>query len=248
MVAHDGRMGARRWLVASSVALLSATVAGPASATKSTVEQEVTRSLKQLSALHVTTSPPAARYQRDYFGAAWADVDGNHCRTRDDILARDLTRISRRGACTVMSGTLADPYTGRREAFSKTRATAIQIDHLVPLSLAWRSGASTWPAGKLGTFANDPLNLLAVDGAVNEAKGDSGPSAWLPPYGRYRCTYVMRFVRVAFLYGVTIANADRVAVKRVLRSCAVVYGHPTKLLALSPGLWSRAASFVHAAP
>ncbi len=241
-------MKARGWLIGASLALLASTFSAPVQAANSALEQEVSRSLQQLAALRVTAARPRAAYQRDYFGTAWADVNGNRCRTRDDILARDLKRIRLRGNCTVMTGTLADPYTGKQEAFSKARASAIQIDHVVPLSLAWDSGASTWPAGKLAAFANDPVNLLAVDGPSNQAKSDSGPGAWLPSNARYRCTYVMRFVRVAFLYGVSIARADRAAAKRVLRTCNVVYGHPTRLPALSPGLWAHAASFVHDAP
>ena len=166
----------------------------------------------------------------------------------DDILARDLRTVRKRDACVVVSGVLADPYTGVRESFTKAKASAIQIDHVVPLSLAWRSGASSWPPGKLATFANDPLNLLAVNGATNEAKSDSGPSEWLPPSARYQCTYVMRFVRIAFLYGVTVTADDRATARRVLSSCTVVVGHPTTMRALSPSLWAHAATFVHDTP
>ncbi len=229
-------------------ACLVACIATPASGASSVVEQEVARSLKQLAALKVTPTAPIPTYERTYFGTAWADVDGNDCRTRDDILARDLTNVVKRDACTVLSGALVDPYTGALEKFSKAKASAIQIDHVIPLSLAWRSGASDWPSGKRATFANDPANLLAVDGKQNNAKSDSGPADWLPPSTRYDCTYVMRFVRVAFLYGVTITPADRAAVKVQLRSCSVVIGHPTTLQALSPDLWAHAATYVHTSP
>lgn len=222
--------------------------ASPVHAASSAVELEVTRALRQLAVLRETTVDPVPPYERDYFGTAWADVDGNRCRTRDDILSRDLRGVAKRDACTVVSGTLADPYTGRKEAFSKARASAIQIDHVIPLSLAWHSGASNWPPGKRAAFANDPANLLAVDGPANQAKGDSGPGEWLPPNARYRCTYVIRFVRVAFLYGVTITTADRSAAKQVLDACTVVKGRPSTLVALSPDLWTHAATYVHASP
>ena len=138
-------------------------VAFPAQAATSAVEQEISRSLKQLAALRTTEAAPSADYDRDYFGTAWADVDGNDCRTRDDILARDLTAVVKRDSCTVVSGKLADPYTGKALTFAKAKANAIQIDHVIPLSLAWDSGADTWPIGKRATFANDPANLLAVE-------------------------------------------------------------------------------------
>ena len=246
--AHDGVVNPRHALAGLGTALLALAFLAPATAANSAVEGEVSRALQQLAALRTTAAAPAVSYERNYFGTSWADVDQNGCRTRDDILARDLTATTFRGSCTVMSGVLADPYAGKRERFSKARASAIQIDHVIPLSLAWRSGASTWPAGKLAAFANDPLNLLAVDGPANQAKSDSGPSAWLPPNPKYRCTYVMRFVRVSFLYGVSIAAADRGAAKRVLHACTTVVGHPTAMAALSPALWPHAAAFVHARP
>ena len=233
------------------LAALLAAVLAPTSAAgagKSLLEQEVARSLKQLAALRSTTKDPASGYDRDFFGTSWADVDGNDCRTRDDILARDLRKVMKRDACTVVSGILLDPYTGARLVFAKAKASAIQIDHVVPLSLAWYSGAATWPLGKRATFANDPLNLLAVDGPTNLRKSDSGPSEWLPPNTKYDCTYVMRFVRVSFLYGATIAGADRAAAKRVLRACKSVIGHPTTMKALSPSLWPHAATYVHWVP
>lgn len=240
-------MGGRIATVVVALALLGAP-SGASSATESPLEQEVGRALRQLAALRTTLKAPAADYERDYFGTAWADVDGNDCRTRDDVLARDLTQVRKRDDCTVVSGVLRDPYTGHRLVFLKSRASAIQIDHVVALSLAWRSGADGWPAGKRAAFANDPLNLLAVDGPTNQRKSDSGPSEWLPPNTRYDCTYVMRFVRVSFLYGATIGADDRAMARRVLRTCTVVKGHPTLLAALSPALWAHAATYVHAAP
>lgn len=234
--------------VATVGVLVALVTLQPAQAAQSPLEQEVRRALTQLAALHATPDAPVVDYDRDYFGTSWADVDGNDCRTRDDILARDLQNVEKRDACTVTAGTLRDPYTGTTKTFAKARASAVQIDHVVPLSLAWRSGAAQWPAGKRATFANDPLNLLAVDGGANQSKSDSGPSEWLPANVKYRCTYVMRFVRVAFLYAVTVTAADRTAAKQVLTKCSVVQGHPTTLPALSPDLWPHAATYVHASP
>ena len=234
--------------IAALLSMLLAVGMPPAAATPSALEQEITRALKELAALKTTSSAPQVDYNRDFFGTAWADVDGNDCRTRDDILARDLRQVQKRDACTVVSGVLADPYTGRKLVFRKAAASAIQIDHVVPLSLAWRSGADHWPLGKRAAFANDPLNLLAVDGPANQAKSDSGPSDWLPPNAKYDCTYVMRFIRVSFLYGATISGSDRVAAKRQLRTCSSVKGHPTTMAALSASLWPHAATYVHVTP
>lgn len=237
-----------RWTAGIGAILVTSTLAWPAQAANSTVEQEIARSLKQLAALQTTQNLPITDYDRDYFGTSWADVDGNDCRTRDDILARDLTAVVKRDSCTVVSGKLADPYTGKALTFAKAKASAIQIDHVIPLSLAWDSGADTWPVGKRAAFANDPANLLAVDGPTNLRKSDSGIAEWLPPNAKYRCTYVIRFVRVAFLYGVSITAEDRAAAQQVLGACTVVKGHPAALTALSPDLWAHAAKYVHAFP
>ncbi len=245
---HDECVHMGRVFVGIGAILVTSSTLLPANATSSAVETEIARSLKQLAALRLTATAPIADYDRDYFGTAWADVDENSCRTRDDILARDLTDVVKRDSCTVVSGKLADPYTGKALVFSKAKATAIQIDHVIPLSLAWDSGADAWSTGKRATFANDPANLLAVDGPANQRKSDSGLAEWLPPNAKYQCTYVMRFVRVAFLYGVTITSDDRTTAKQVLKTCTVVKGHPATLTALSPDYWPHAAQYVHATP
>ncbi|MDG9705279.1 HNH endonuclease family protein [Streptomyces sp. DH37] len=167
---------------------------------------------------------PRTGYDRDEFGYAWMDTaDGvplarNGCDTRNDLLARDGRRLRFRSGsdCVVVSMTLADPYTGEEIAWKKRDAAEVQIDHVVPLSYAWQMGASRWPEDKRERFANDPLNLLPVDGSANSAKGDSGPAAWLPPSKRIRCAYAVRFAQVALEYGMPVTAADK---RVMLRQC-----------------------------
>lgn len=45
--------------------------------------------------------------------------------------------------CVVLTGHLADPYTGRSISFRKTEAGRVQIDHIYPLARAWDLGAAT---------------------------------------------------------------------------------------------------------
>ena len=95
----------------------------------------------------------------------------------------------------------------------------MDVDHVVSLGDAWQKGAATWSAGKRLAFANDPLNLLAVDAAANRAKGDGDTATWLPPNTSYRCRYVARQVAVKAKYEVWVTRAEREAMARVLSSC-----------------------------
>jgi hypothetical protein len=121
--------------------------------------------------------------------------------------------------CVVLTGRLAEPYTGRTIAFSKSDASAVQIDHVVALSDAWQTGAQPWAAGTRLVFANDPLELLAVDAAANDAKSDSDAASWLPPNQGYRCAMVARQVAVKAKYGLWVTAAERDAIVRVLSTC-----------------------------
>lgn len=178
--------------------------------------------LALLGTLAVKGRAPKTGYSRDQFGPAWADTDRNGCDTRDDVLKRDLTGVTFRAGthgCVVLTGRLADPYTGRTLAFSKSDAGAVQIDHVVALSDAWQTGAQTWAAGTRLAFANDPLELLAVDAGANDAKSDSDAASWLPPNKGYRCAMVARQVAVKAAYGLWVTPAERDAIARVLSTC-----------------------------
>ncbi|QGV80225.1 HNH endonuclease family protein [Streptomyces ficellus] len=156
-------------------------------------------------------------YDRDEFGYAWMDTaDGvplarNGCDTRNDLLRRDGQDVRFRSGsdCVVVAMTLHDPYTGKDIAWKKAEAADVQVDHVVPLSYSWQMGASRWPERTREQLANDPLNLLPVDGATNGRKGDSGPASWLPPHKAVRCAYAVRFAQVAKKYRLAVTAADR---------------------------------------
>ncbi|MEU8760766.1 HNH endonuclease family protein [Streptomyces sp. NPDC048659] len=176
--------------------------------------------LAAVDALTVKGRAPRTGYEREKFGRAWADVDRNGCGTRDDILRRDLTGVRfTDGRCKVASGRLAkDPYTGGSIDYVRGRSK-VDIDHVVALSDAWQKGAQKWDSGTRLRFANDPLNLLAVDSATNRRKSDGDAATWLPPYKAYRCPYVARQVAVKKKYGVWITSGERDAMRRVLETC-----------------------------
>jgi hypothetical protein len=172
--------------------------------------------------------PPAsnAGYSRDAFGPAWADVDHNGCDTRNDVLRRDMTDVTFEPGtrdCVVASGTLAEPYGGRTIHFVRgPGSTAVQIDHMVALDDAWRTGAQGLTADQREQLANDPANLLAVDGPLNQDKSASDASGWLPPNRGFRCVYVVRQIRVKTAYGLWVTSAEKTAMAKALRSCVTV--------------------------
>jgi hypothetical protein len=177
------------------------------------------QALTLLASLAVKGRAPKTGYTRALYGEAWVDVDHNGCRTRDDVLTRDLTERQYRDRCVVVAGTLLDPYTHRTMTFRKADAAAVQIDHVVSLSDAWQKGAQQWSPQKRLAFANDPLELLAVAGEVNAAKSDGDAATWLPPYRPYRCAFVTRQVQVKAKYGLWVTPPERAAMRRVLGAC-----------------------------
>ncbi|MEB3050889.1 DUF1524 domain-containing protein [Mycolicibacter sp. MYC123] len=182
--------------------------------------------LAKLETLAIKGRAPKTGYERAVFGPAWSDdvtvPDGhNGCDTRNDILRRDLVDIELKPGtndCVVLSGVLNDPYTRTAIPFQRGRGTsrAVQIDHIVALSDAWQKGAQGWDELTRRNFANDPANLQATDGPINEEKGDGDAATWLPPNKSYRYTYVSRIVDVKAAYGLWITQAEHDAIARIL--------------------------------
>lgn len=195
---------------------------GPSDSSLGSVDDSA-KALDQLPVLQ-TRSESIPRYSRDEFGQRWADVDRNGCDTRNDILRRDLHSLQMKTSspnCVVVGGILDDPYTGRTIDFRKGEDSSdrVQIDHVVALADAWRSGAWQWDAPRRQEFANDPTNLLAVDGNANQDKGASRADQWLPPNARYRCAYVQRQIVVKSSWGLGVTPREKKAMKAVLDHC-----------------------------
>jgi hypothetical protein len=185
--------------------------------------------ISELASLVVKGRAPRTGYDRNEFGPAWTDdnraaLGHNGCDTRNDILNRDLTAVIYKPGsnnCAVASGELQDPYTGEQITFLRGAATSsdVQIDHVVALSDAWQKGAQKLAPSRRTDLANDPLNLLAVDGPANQRKGDGDAATWLPPNKAYRCPYVARQLMVKARYGLWVTPAEHDAIARVLSTC-----------------------------
>lgn len=172
-----------------------------------------------LELLAVKGRAPKTGYERSQFGDGWELVGG--CDMRNIILNRDMTNLVVNEACKVMSGTLNDPYTATTIEFRRGTDTSddVQIDHVVALSDAWQKGAQQLSAERKVAFANDPLNLLAVDGATNQQKSDGDAATWLPPNKPFRCQYVARQIAVKYTYGLWVTQSEKTAMHAVLTTC-----------------------------
>lgn len=173
-----------------------------------------------LAALPTKGRAPKTGYKRSQFGDGWAKSGG--CDTRNVILRRDLVNaVLGDDNCKVQAGALSDPYTGQRIAFKRgaNSSGAVQIDHVVALSNAWQTGAQQLSSEQRISLANDPLELLAVDGPANQQKGDGDAATWLPSNKPFRCQYIARQIAVKKKYSLWVTPPERTAMERILANC-----------------------------
>ncbi|WP_341952955.1 cell wall-binding repeat-containing protein [Salinibacterium sp. TMP30] len=171
--------------------------------------------VSQLFAQLVVATPSITAYERSYF-EHWVDADSNGCDTRHEVLiAESITPVVRGTGCTITSGTWFSWYDG----VTWTDPSDVDIDHMVPLSEAWDSGADRWTATQRRDFANDvtlDVALEAVTDNVNQSKGASDPASWLPPDVDVQCRYVTSWILVKFRWGLTIDGAERSVLSDIL--------------------------------
>ena len=203
--------------------LLVSGISTTAHASTFSAATEVTAS-SALSTLAVKGRAPKTGYDRDTLFGGWADPDGNGCDARNDVLARDLTNKvfgTGRDKCLVLSGTLIDPYSGKKIDFTRGQGTStlVPIDHVVAVSDAWQKGAFKWDAVTRVQFYNDPLNLKATQQSLNSQKRDGDAATWLPPLKSYRCAYVAQQIAVKAKYAIWVTKAEKEAMARILTAC-----------------------------
>ncbi len=180
------------------------------------IEHEISRQevLSRLGGLAVRNSDEIAGYKRELFMKEWSTIDG--CSMRNRILQRDLANVTLKTHCKVATGELLDPYTKLR---LRIPGDEIQIDHVVSLSNAWSSGAYNWTPRQRRSFANDPRNLLAVQGLANEQKSDKDASEWDPANDAFDCTFAAEQVTVKEAYRLNVTAREKVALRALLGDC-----------------------------
>lgn len=172
----------------------------------------------RLAVLRVEDRPsPTTPYRRDDW-SHWDDVDGNGCDARQDTLlawsgAEPTLDPDRR--CKVVAGDWVLPFDGTRTA----SPSDIEVDHLVPLAEAHRSGGWRWDPGLRRRFANDPLELVPASSPANRTKSDSTPDEWRPSRPESWCAYADRYVAVKATYELTVTTEERDALGQMLDTC-----------------------------
>ena len=169
----------------------------------------------ELAALTVAADGPQNGYSRDLF-PHWITVSGA-CNTRETVLKRDGSNVVVNSSCAATSGSWFSPYDGA----TWNAASDIDIDHVVPLAAAWRSGAAQWTTAKRQQFANDLAGpqLIAVTDNVNQAKGDQTPATWKPPLTSYWCTYAKMWTRTKYKWALTVNTSEKTALQDMLGRC-----------------------------
>lgn len=182
----------------------------------------VSEVLGQLGAIALPVVERAPKYEREQFGDGWQS-DMNGCSTRDQVLMRDLQSVIMRAdrKCKVESGILnPDPYTGKViELNSIEDPMTVQIDHVVPLSVAWQMGAWKWDSNQRVAFSNDLENLLAADGPANNSKGDRTPERWMPSNTGFQCEYASKYTHITTKYGLAMDATVKDKLVAVLENC-----------------------------
>nr|WP_174553134.1 HNH endonuclease family protein [Herbidospora sakaeratensis] len=197
----------------ASIATL-ALLATPASATPPGVPSYST-AVSQLNALTVAAEANAGSYNRDLF-PHWSTVSGA-CNTREQVLKRDGSGVVVNSSCAATSGSWYSPYDGA----TWTNAADVDIDHMVPLSEAWKSGANAWTTSRREQFANDLSSpqLWAVTDNVNQSKGDKDPAAWKPSRTAFYCTYAKSWIAVKYKYSLKLQSSEKTALNSMLGYC-----------------------------
>jgi uncharacterized protein DUF1524 len=171
---------------------------------------------QELDALVLGEPLSMAGYSRARF-PHWIE-QGDGCNTRDVVLKRQGRGVvAAAGSCRITSGSWRSPYDG----ITYTDPQKLDIDHLVPLADAWRSGARNWTDSQRQDFANDLTRpqLLAVSLTQNRAKGDQDPSQWKPPSHDFWCQYAEDWVAVKYFWKLTVTAAEKSALTDMLGTC-----------------------------
>ncbi|WP_246150800.1 HNH endonuclease family protein [Streptomyces qinzhouensis] len=214
---HRARIARRTGALAAAVALAATALLAGAPAAQAAPPTPVSAATARAYLTQLAERPEGSGsgYSRDLF-PHWITQSGT-CNTRETVLKRDGSGVVQDGSCAAVSGSWYSEYDGA----TWSAASDVDIDHVVALAEAWRSGANAWTTTQRRAFANDLTRpqLIAVTDNVNQAKSDLDPAEWLPPRTAYRCTYARMWVQVKHHYALSVDTAEKNALAAVLNGC-----------------------------
>lgn len=188
-------------------------------------EEELHWAFFVVEQIEVRSSDPAVPYDRTEFGPAWSRITENGCDVRSTMLMRDLEQVEMADNCTVATGVLHDRYSGTTVQYTMdSGGDAVQVDHIVSLSDAWKSGAWAWDPVDREAFANHSVNLLTVSAQQNQAKSSHTAAEWLPADRTLHCWFVVRQLLVKDMFELSVTASELAAYRQVLPKC--VAGDP----------------------
>ncbi|MFI6321074.1 HNH endonuclease family protein [Nonomuraea sp. NPDC050556] len=195
---------------------LAALLITPLTAQQATAESGTAQARRMLGQLKVAKALSIRGYSHRRFQPRWAHHRGR-CDVRETVLARDGRKVRKNAACHPVRGVWFSPYDGKKLKSERY----VDVDHVVPLAYAWRSGASRWSQARRRAFANDLVRpeLITVSHSANIAKGGQGPQSWRPQRRAYWCRYATSWIAVKHHYRLSVTRKERVALLNMLRTC-----------------------------
>lgn len=169
----------------------------------------------EVDALRVESPHSMAGYSRAKF-PHWIKQYGE-CDTREVVLSRDGSNVTQDSMCRAVAGSWYSAYDDK----TLDSASKVDIDHMVPLANAWRSGADTWTTDRRKAFANDLDNpqLYAVSASSNRSKGDQSPDQWAPPNQDFWCVYSRSWGHIKSVYGLSVTQPEKDKLVAMLDTC-----------------------------
>lgn len=169
--------------------------------------------------LLIAPESPDTGYDRALFDH-WIDEDGDGCNTREEVLIAESTSPAQVDpfGCRVLAGDWVSTYDG----YTTDDPAELEVDHVVALAEAWRSGASRWSDERRRAFANDLTEagaLQAVTAAMNRSKADKDPAEWQPPNRAAWCDFARAWVRVKLRWALSADPAEQRALLNMLSAC-----------------------------
>ncbi|GAA2932855.1 HNH endonuclease family protein [Streptomyces enissocaesilis] len=161
-------------------------------------------------------------YQRTSFKHWNVGKLNDGCNTRAEVLITEATEAPSVGERCALTGGMWHSYYDNQHV---TAASALDVDHMVPLAEAWNSGASQWTAARREAYANDldaERSLVAVTTRSNRAKADKDPAQWLPPAADVHCQYAADWVTTKLRWDLTLDTSEHDALQMSAEGCASI--------------------------